>query len=97
MRYLQMLPFNKIKIDGSFIQSMTRQSDSTAIIRAIAGLGRSLDIETTAEGIETPEQFELVRNAGCQLVQGRLFSRPVPVSELSFDRPESLRHGVKAA
>jgi diguanylate cyclase (GGDEF)-like protein len=97
MRYLQVLPFNKIKIDKSFIQSMTRRSGSAAIVRAIAGLGRSLDIETTAEGVETSEQLELVRESGCQFAQGHLFSRPVPVSELSFDRPESLRHDVKAA
>ena len=53
MRYLQMFPFDKIKIDRSFIQGMTTHSDSAAIVCAIAGLGRSLDIETTAEGVET--------------------------------------------
>ena len=52
-----MFPFDKIKIDKSFIQSMTNHADSAAIVCAIAGLGRSLDIETTAEGVETAEQF----------------------------------------
>ena len=86
MRCLQILPLDKIKIDKSFIQRMTGHADSAAIVLAIAGLGRSLGIETTAEGVETPEQFTLVRSAGCQLAQGDLFSKPVPVSALSFER-----------
>jgi diguanylate cyclase (GGDEF)-like protein len=97
MRYLQMFPFDKIKIDKSFIQSMTTHSDSAAIVCAITGLGRGLDIETTAEGVETVEQLQFLRTAGCQLGQGYLFSRPVPLSQLSFERPEALRSEVKAA
>ncbi len=97
MRYLQEFPFDKIKIDKSFIQSMTSHADSAAIVSAIAGLGRSLDIETTAEGVETAEQLALLRSAGCQLAQGFLFSRPVPASELKFDPPEALRKDAKAA
>lgn len=97
MRYLQMFPFDKIKIDKSFIQSMTTHSDSAAIVCAITGLGRGLDIETTAEGVETAEQLQFLRTAGCQLGQGYLFSRPVPLSQLSFERPEALRSEVKAA
>jgi diguanylate cyclase (GGDEF)-like protein len=97
MRYLQMFPFDKIKIDKSFIQSMTTHSGSAAIVCAITGLGRGLDIETTAEGVETAEQLQFLRTAGCQLAQGYLFSRPVPLSQLSFERPEALRSEVKAA
>jgi diguanylate cyclase (GGDEF)-like protein len=96
MRYLQMFPFDRIKIDKSFIQSMTTHSDSAAIVCAIAGLGRGLDIETTAEGVETAEQLAFLRTAGCQLGQGYLFSRPVPLAQLSFEQPEALR-SVKAA
>ena len=96
MRYLQMFPFDKIKIDKSFIQSMTTHSDSAAIVCAITGLGRGLDIETTAEGVETAEQLAFLRTAGCQLGQGYLFSRPVPLAQLSFERPEALRD-MKAA
>lgn len=96
MRYLQMFPFDKIKIDRTFIQSMTSHADSAAIVSAIAGLGRSLDVETTAEGVETEEQFAFLRSAGCQLAQGYLFSRPVPLAQLTFERPEALRSGVKA-
>ena len=97
MRYLQMFPFDRIKIDKSFIQSMTTHSGSAAIVCAITGLGRGLDIETTAEGVETAEQLQFLRTAGCQLAQGYLFSRPVPLSQLSFERPEALRSEVKAA
>jgi EAL domain-containing protein (putative c-di-GMP-specific phosphodiesterase class I) len=96
MRYLQMFPFDKIKIDKSFIQSMTNHADSGAIVSAIAGLGRALDVETTAEGVETMEQLAMIRTAGCQLAQGFLFSRPVPLSELSFEQPKALR-GMRAA
>ena len=96
MRYLQMFPFDRIKIDKSFIQSMTTHSDSAAIVCAITGLGRGLDIETTAEGVETAEQLAFLRTAGCQLGQGYLFSRPVPLAQLSFEQPEALR-SVKAA
>jgi EAL domain-containing protein (putative c-di-GMP-specific phosphodiesterase class I) len=97
MKYLQTFPIDQIKIDKSFIQSMASQPDCAAIVCAIAGLGRTLGIETTAEGVETPEQFVLLRSAGCNLAQGYLFSRPVPVSELTFERPEALRQGIMAA
>jgi diguanylate cyclase (GGDEF)-like protein len=82
LTYVRMFPFDRIKIDRSFIQNMTRDAASAAIVSAVAGLGRNLDIATTAEGVETREQLELVRAAGCQSVQGYLFSRPVPLSEL---------------
>ena len=98
MKYLQMFPIDKIKIDKSFIQSMPdRGSSAAAIVCAIAGLGRNLNIETTAEGVETMEQFELLRSAGCQLAQGYLFSRPVPASELAFEPPEAFRYRTKVA
>jgi diguanylate cyclase (GGDEF)-like protein len=96
MRYLQMFPFDRIKIDKTFIQSMTTHSDSAAIVCAITGLGRGLDIETTAEGVETAEQLAFLRTAGCQLGQGYLFSRPVPLAQLSFEQPDALR-SVRAA
>jgi EAL domain-containing protein (putative c-di-GMP-specific phosphodiesterase class I) len=77
---------------------MTSRVDCAAIVSAIAGLGRNLDIETTAEGVETMEQFAFLRTAGCQLAQGYFFSRPVPVSDLSFDRVPALPNdAVKVA
>jgi diguanylate cyclase (GGDEF)-like protein len=97
MRYLQMFPFDRIKIDRSFIQNIAHHAAGAAIVSAIAGLGRSLDMATTAEGVETVEQLAFSRTAGCQLAQGYLFSRPVPASDLTFDPPVMLRHGTKAA
>ena len=76
LSYLRSFPFDKIKIDRSFIADIERNGDSEAIIWAIAELGASLGIATTAEGIETPEQLELVRRAGCTEVQGYLLSKP---------------------
>jgi diguanylate cyclase (GGDEF)-like protein len=97
MRYLQLFPFDKIKIDKSFIQSMTSRADGAAIVCAIAGLGRNLDIATTAEGVETEEQLLFLRTAGCELAQGYLFSRPVPASNLTFECPQALRADKSAA
>jgi EAL domain-containing protein (putative c-di-GMP-specific phosphodiesterase class I) len=76
---------------------MTTHADSAAIVCAIVGLGRNLDMKTTAEGVETAEQFALLRSAGCQLAQGFLFSHPVPISRLTFDLPETVRDDARAA
>ncbi len=83
LSYLRSFPFDKIKIDRSFIKDIERSRDSAVIIKAIASLGQSLGIETTAEGIETAEQLELVRRAGCTKMQGYLASRPVPAAEVA--------------
>ena len=81
LSYLRSFPFDKIKIDRSFIKDIDRNRDSAVIIRAIASLGASLGIETTAEGIETEEQLDIVRRAGCTEMQGYLASPPRPASE----------------
>ena len=88
LSYLHMFPFHKIKIDKSFVDDLATREDRAAIIVAIAGLARSLDIRTTAEGVETADQFELLRAAGCNEVQGYLFGRPCPLSELTFEPRE---------
>jgi diguanylate cyclase (GGDEF)-like protein len=80
--YLRSFPFDKIKIDESFIHSVTDRKDSLAIIRAVVGLGSSLGVATTAEGVETPEQLECLRQEGCTEVQGFLISRPRRAMEL---------------
>jgi diguanylate cyclase (GGDEF)-like protein/PAS domain S-box-containing protein len=82
---LAMFPFDKIKIDKSFIQNLTKRADCAAIISATLTLAQNLSIETTAEGIETVEQSRLLRLAGVTSLQGYLFQRPVPASELNFD------------
>lgn len=82
---LTMFPFDKIKIDKSFTQNMTRRADCAAIITATLALARALDIETTAEGVETADQYRLLRLAGVRSLQGYLFSRPVAPDRLNFD------------
>ncbi len=69
------IPFDKIKIDKSFIADLTTRSDSSAIACAITALARILNIKVTAEGVETSEQLTLLRAAGCNLAQGFLFGR----------------------
>jgi diguanylate cyclase (GGDEF)-like protein len=87
LSYLRSFPFDKIKIDRSFIADLDRNKDNAAIIRAVADLGASLAIETTAEGVETPEQLATIRHCGCTEVQGYLISRPcLPEEALAFIR-----------
>jgi diguanylate cyclase (GGDEF)-like protein len=81
LSYIRSFPFDKIKIDKSFIHNI-EQSSSFAIVRAVTGLGESLGMTTTAEGVETEEQLERVRREGCTEVQGFLFSAGKPASEL---------------
>jgi diguanylate cyclase (GGDEF)-like protein/PAS domain S-box-containing protein len=81
LSYLRSFPFDKIKIDKSFINDMGDSREALAIIRAITGMSRSLDIQITAEGVESSEQFAKLREEGCTLFQGYLFGRPQP-SEL---------------
>jgi diguanylate cyclase (GGDEF)-like protein/PAS domain S-box-containing protein len=82
LSYLRSFPFDKIKIDRSFINDLSGQDGSSAIIKAVAGLGHGLGIITTAEGVETREQLDLIRAEGCTEVQGYLFSPPVPAERL---------------
>jgi predicted signal transduction protein with EAL and GGDEF domain len=84
LSYLQMFPFDKIKIDRSFVSDLSSRADSAAIVSAVNGLGKNLSILTTAEGVETEEQFRLLRASGIDQMQGFLFSRPRPKAELSF-------------
>ena len=86
LSYLRIFPFDKIKIDRSFVAEIATRSDCAAIVTAVTGLARALDMITTAEGVETLEQFELLRIAGCEQMQGFLFGRPVPVADLRFDQ-----------
>lgn len=78
LSYLRSFPFDKIKIDKSFINDMKDSREALAIIRAITGMSRSLDIQITAEGVESNEQFEQLKSEGCTLFQGYFFGRPQP-------------------
>ena len=81
--YLRSFPFDKIKIDQSFVRDLLVDQGSLAIVRAIAGLGISFGITTTAEGVETEEQVRRLNLEGCVEVQGYLYSKPVPADEIA--------------
>ncbi|MGD9921228.1 MAG: putative bifunctional diguanylate cyclase/phosphodiesterase, partial [Pseudorhodoplanes sp.] len=81
LSYLQSFPFDKIKIDQTFIANLERNAQSAAIVRAVLGLGRSLDLTTVAEGVETQAQLTVLRSEGCDEMQGYLIGRPQPISE----------------
>jgi EAL domain-containing protein (putative c-di-GMP-specific phosphodiesterase class I) len=80
LSYLRRFPFDKIKIDQSFVHDTSGSADGVAIVKAVIGLGRSLGIATTAEGVETEAEFEMMREQGCTEVQGFLFSVPLPAT-----------------
>jgi diguanylate cyclase (GGDEF)-like protein len=82
LSYLRSFPFGKIKIDRSFIRELGKENDCVAIIRAVMRLGSSLGMVTTAEGVETEQQLEILRSEGCMQAQGYLFSKARPASEI---------------
>ena len=82
LSYLRAFPFDKVKIDQSFIREMHADDSCAAIIRAVVGLGVSLGITTTAEGVETQQQLDHLRSEGCTDIQGYLISKPVPAAEI---------------
>lgn len=82
LSYLRSFPFDKIKIDRSFVKELPENQECGAIVRAVAGIGQCLGVATVAEGVETPEQLARLREEGCTQMQGFLFSRPAPASEL---------------
>jgi diguanylate cyclase (GGDEF)-like protein/PAS domain S-box-containing protein len=97
LSYLRSFPFDKIKIDRSFIKDIAERSDCVAIVRAISGLGRSLNITTTAEGVETVDQLDWLRAEGCNEVQGFLFSAAKPAAEVQALLSRFGRHASQAA
>ncbi|MGP0090126.1 MAG: EAL domain-containing protein [Xanthobacteraceae bacterium] len=97
LSYVQAFPFDKIKIDKSFVNEISSRPTCAAIVCAVTGLARSLNIVTTAEGVETEEQFELLIAAGCNQAQGYLFGQPRPACELNFADVESRAIKAKSA
>jgi PAS domain S-box-containing protein len=81
--HLQSLPFDELKVDRSFVGSMTERRESRKIVSAVVGLGQSLGLATIAEGVETQQQAEMLLLLGCEMGQGWLFGRPVPAERLS--------------
>jgi len=97
LSYLRSFPFDRLKIDRSFVRDLGEGSESNAIVRAIAGMGRSLGIATTAEGVENAEQMtELIRD-GCTELQGYFFSKPCPASEVARLLAGAAAHHTEAA
>ena len=84
LSYLRRFPFDKIKIDRSFVQQLPFDTESAAIVRAIISMGSCLGMTTTVEGVETTEQLAFTAAEGCTFVQGYLVSRPLPAIE--FER-----------
>ena len=78
LRYLQQFPFDKVKIDRSFVSNVSQDQSSVAIVCAVNALARGLNMVTVAEGVETPEQHRFLQAVGCHQLQGYLFSKPVP-------------------
>lgn len=82
LSYLRSFPFDKIKIDQSFVRGADAETSGSMIVRAVAALGRSLGMTTLAEGVETAEQMERIRAGGCTDIQGYLIARPMPASQI---------------
>ena len=82
LTYLQCFPFDKIKIDRSFVQDITENAGSLNIVRAVAALANGMGMTATAEGVETREQLDSIASEGCTEMQGFLFSQPLPVQEI---------------
>jgi EAL domain-containing protein (putative c-di-GMP-specific phosphodiesterase class I) len=83
LSYLRSFPFDKIKIDRSFVRDLSQHENSTAIIRAVTLLAKSLDMMTTVEGVETEEQLERIKALGCTEMQGFLYSPPRGLDEIN--------------
>jgi EAL domain-containing protein (putative c-di-GMP-specific phosphodiesterase class I) len=82
LTYLQCFPFDKIKIDRSFVKDITENSGSLNIVRAVAALANGMGMTATAEGVETREQLDQITSEGCAEMQGFLFSQPIPAHEI---------------
>ncbi len=95
LSYLTIFPFDKIKIGKSFTQNLTHRVDCAAIVSSVLALGAGLDLPTVAEGVETRQQFEILRASGVKFVQGYLFGRPCRASEIDFDLGPSCRQRIE--
>lgn len=99
LAYLRCFPFDKLKIDRSFITDLTTSPENLAIVRAIIGLGKSFGAIVTAEGVETEEQYACLAEEGCDQAQGFWLGRPTSAEGLldfQFDRRKSMRAIRKA-
>jgi EAL domain-containing protein (putative c-di-GMP-specific phosphodiesterase class I) len=95
LSYLRRFPFDKIKIDRSFVRDLER-ADCSAIVEAVAELAAKLGMATTAEGVETQGQLDMVRAKGCTEVQGYLFSPPRPAGHVPALILDPTGRGIRA-
>src|ERR1035441_6264367 len=95
--HLKALPFDELKVDRSFVGSMTTERESRKIVAAVVGLGQSLGLSTVAEGIETPEQADMLLRLGCDMGQGWHYGRPAPAEVLPSIIELRARSGISCA
>ena len=81
LSYLRRLPINSVKIDKSFVEDLPNNPEAVAVATAIISMTHSLNLEVIAEGVETDEQLEFLRKNHCDLIQGYIFSRPLPADQ----------------
>jgi len=98
LSYLAQLPVQTIKIDQAFVAQLSDPDATTKVVEAIIALGKAMELEVVAEGVETDEQYAIVRRLGCDLVQGYFIARPMPADQLrtwrgGYEDTESLKHG----
>jgi diguanylate cyclase (GGDEF)-like protein len=96
LNYLGLFPIHRIKLDGSFVRELPRNSNHCAIARAVIAMAHALRLSIAAEGVETPEQLAFLRDAGCDEAQGYLFSRPLPAPEFRALLERKTRAGPRA-
>lgn len=95
LSYLRNLPVDTLKIDQSFIRDVATSSSSRSVVQAVIGLAHGLSMDVVAEGVETVDQLDVLNALGCDIVQGYLFSRPLPASDLNLRQiSQPLRHGL---
>ncbi|MBZ0164115.1 MAG: EAL domain-containing protein [Notoacmeibacter sp.] len=97
LSYLRSFPFDKIKIDATFVRGLSHGDSDIGIIQAVVGLASRLGVETTAEGVETEEQLEIVKAEGCTEAQGYLFALPRPVRDIAHLLPKGKKNITCAA
>jgi diguanylate cyclase (GGDEF)-like protein len=99
LSYLAQLPVQTLKIDQTFVSSLSDPDANTKVVEAIIALGKAMDLEVVAEGVETDLQYAIVRRLGCDLVQGYFIARPMPAEQLrqwcgGYEDTQSLKHGT---
>ena len=98
LSYLAQLPVQTIKIDRAFISQLSDPKANTKVVEAIIALGKAMELEVVAEGVETDQQYAIVRRLGCDLVQGYFIAKPMPADQLrswsgGYEDTQSLKHG----